>query len=207
MTITVQVSPRATTSSKKLRASGKLPAVVYGPKQPATAIELDAREFEKAFKTAGESTILTLAGLSAPIDVLVHDIAFDPAKGGAMHVDFYAIEAGKDLTTNVPIHFVGIAPAEKLGGIIMKVLHEVEVTCRPSDLPSHIDVDLSVLTGMESHISIGDLVIPSGVTIENAADEIVATVSEASEEVEVPATVDMAAIEVEKKGKQETEEK
>lgn len=184
-------------------------AVVYGPKQESIALTLNKIVFEKLFKEAGESSIITLEGLDEPIEVLVHEVTFNPVKGGIQHVDFYAIERGKELTTNIPLEYTGEAPAEKLGGVLVKSLHEIEVTCRPSVLPKNIVVDVSVLKDFESQIHVSDLVVPEGVKIENAPEEPVAAVVPVEEEAEVeeaPA-VDMGAIEVEKKGKEEGEGK
>lgn len=209
MTVTLSVETRKERGKelKKLRAAGKLPAVVYGPKEESQALSLDARVFNKLYKEAGESTIITLTGLKEDTEVLVHDVAFDPARGGITHVDFYAIERGKELTVDVPLEYVGEAPALKLGGTLTKVLHEVEVTCRPSKLPQHITVDVSALIDLETQIQVKDLVLPEGVKLENDPEDVVALVQAVEEEVEeVPEAIDMDAIEVEEKGKKKEEE-
>jgi large subunit ribosomal protein L25 len=208
MTFSLTVEPRAERGKKlaALRAQGKLPAIMYGPKEEATPLFLDRAAFEKVLKDAGESSIITLKGLAAPKDVLVHDVSFDSARGGVTHVDFYAIEAGKEITIDVPLEFIGEAPALKQGGTLTKVLHEIEVTCVPANLPQHIDVDISVLDTMEKQIHVRDLVVPAGVTIENDPEDVVALIQEVEEETaEAPIAIDMSAIEVEKKGKTEEE--
>lgn len=209
MTFTLPVENRTERGKQltKLRNAGKLPAVMYGPKEETTSLSIDRIAFEKLFKQTGESSVITLTGLSAPKDVLVQDVAFDARRGGITHVDFYAVEAGKEITVSVPLEFVGEVPALKLGGTLTKVLHEVEVTCMPQSLPKHISVDVTVLVDFEVQIHIKDLVVPAGVTIENDAEDVVALVQAVTEEVEAPvAAVDMSAIPVEKKGKTETEE-
>lgn len=209
MTISLAVTKRD--DSKKLgalRAAGDMPGVVYGPKQEPITIAMSQKDFDKVLEEAGESTIVELTGLEKPIEVLIKDVDFDPAKRGYRHVDFYAIERGKEMTVNVPLEFIGVAPAEKSGvGTVTKVLHEIEVTCRPSLLPAEIEVDLSVLVDEESIIHVSDLKVAEGVVIENEGDETVAVVSVAKEEVdEAPAAVDMSSIEVEEKGKKDDEE-
>jgi large subunit ribosomal protein L25 len=137
----------------------------------------------------------------------VHDVAFDAHKGGITHVDFYAIEAGKEITVHVPLVFVGEAPALKVGGTLTKVLHEIEVTCKPANLPKDIEVDISSLDTLEKQIHVKDLTIPKGVTVENDPEDVVALVQAVEEEKEeAPAVIDMSAIEVEKKGKAEEQE-
>lgn len=200
-----------TTSLKVAKREGKaeagqIPAVVYGPKQEAISLAVDKKVFEKTLEEAGESSIIKLEGLDEELEVLVHDVSFSPIKGGVEHVDFYAIERGKELTTNVPLEFIGEAPAAKEGGVLNKSLHEVEVTCRPSALPRHIEVDISSLATFEDVIRVKDLNLPEGVKIENEEDETVALVVEVEEEPEEPVeAVDMSSIEVEHKGKEEEE--
>jgi large subunit ribosomal protein L25 len=196
MTISLDVAPRATNqSTKAVRQSGLIPAVVYGPKQPSVAVTIEKKAFDSLFKTAGESTIIMLKGLPNPVEVLVHDVDFSPTKGGIMHVDFYAVEAGKEITTHVALEFIGESPAEKTGAMVSKIMHEVEVTCMPNVLPSHIDVDISMLTEVDQKIHISDLKLPKGVTVENDAHDVIALVaeggddgdSEAAEVTEAPA--------------------
>jgi len=200
MTVTLEVAKRA--SGEK--PEGMVPGVVYGPKQESLSLAIERRAFEKTLEEAGESTIITLKGLDEEIEVLVQDVAFNAARGGVEHVDFYAIERGKELTTNVALEFIGDAPAEKDGMIINKILYDVQVTCRPSVLPSHIDVDLSGLTEVTSQVTVADLVVEEGVKIDNDPEEVIASVSEArADEPEEPTEdVDMDAIEVEEKGKE-----
>lgn len=192
-------------STQKVRSEGNIPGVVYGPKQEPISITLDKAVFEKTLQSAGESTIINLVGLDEEVEVLVHDVAFNARKGGVEHVDFYAIERGKELTTNVALEFIGEAPAEKTGATVTKVLQELEVTCRPSVLPSHIEVDISVLTDDSSQILVQDLSVIEGVTITLEGDAVVASVSAAREEEpeEAVESVDMDSVEVEEKGKSE----
>ena len=186
---------------------GDIPAVVYGPKQEAISLAINKKVFEKTLSEAGESTIIVLEGAGEPIEVLVHDVDFNPVKGGVRHVDFYAIERGKELTVDVPLEFQGEPPALKMEGVLTEALHEVEVTCRPSNLPHSIVVDVSVLETFEDSIRVKDLVLPEGVKIENDPEETVAIVVPVQEEAEEPAeAVDMDAIEVEGKGKEEAAE-
>ncbi len=180
MTIKLEVTKRVG-SAAALRAAGKVPAIVYGPKQEPVAIAIDTVLFTKTLEEAGESTIINLVGLPEEIEVLIHDVAFNAERGGVEHADFYAIERGKELTTHVALEFIGEAPVSKSGATITKNLHEVEVTCRPSVLPSHIDVDISSLVDAQSHIAVKDLVVPAGVTIENDPELMVVTVSAARE--------------------------
>lgn len=208
MTTTLSVQKRSA-KPDAARAAGNLPAVVYGPKQESIAIECAQRDFEQIFATAGESTIITLTGLDEELEVLVHDVAFNPERGGYQHVDFYAIERGKELTTNVALSFVGEAPVEKSGAMVNKALQEITVTCRPSVLPAEIEVDLSVFVDESVTVTVADLNVPEGVTVNTDAEAAVASVAAAREEepetVEGGDGVDMDAVEVEAKGKEDGE--
>jgi len=206
MTIKLEVAKRdEAINLDQLRESGKIPAVVYGRKQEAVAIEIDAKAFDKVRKEAGESTFIELKGLDVEMEVLIKDVEFSPVKQQVLHADFHAVEMGKEMTTNVALEFVGEAPVEASNtGNVTKVLHEVEVTCKPKDLPNHIEVDLTILASLEDKILIKDLKVEAGVKIEAEAEDPVVVVSEMKEVVEEEvAAVDMDAIEVEQKGKDE----
>ena len=193
MTVSLEVTKR-----EGKAAAGTVPGVVYGPKQDPISLAINKQTFEKTLQNAGESTIITLSGLDEEIEVLVHDVSFNAQRGGVEHVDFYAIERGKELTTNVPLEFIGEAPAEKNGATVNRILHDVEVTCRPSVLPSSIEVDLSVLVDEQSQINVSDLSVSDDVKIENDPEDVVANVAAAREEEpeEAPEAVDMDAVEV-----------
>jgi large subunit ribosomal protein L25 len=209
MTTTVAIAAR--TAGQAL-PEGHVPAVVYGPKQEPVSISLEEKVFDKIRREAGESTIVELTGLAEPIEVLIKDVDFDPVKMHIVHVDFYAFERGKDMTTTVAIELVGEAPVEKNNiGSVTKVLQEITVTCRPSALPSHIDVDISGMDDADSKITVADLPALDGVIYDAEPEETVAVVSIAKEEEsdEDPEDVDMdeIAVEGDKKEAGEGEEK
>jgi large subunit ribosomal protein L25 len=183
MTVILPVQPKAKVLKDNQKSAVQIAGVVYGPKFPSTAIVVDRKEFEKTFKSAGESTIIELQGLDAPVEVLIKGVVFAPIKGGIVHVDFYALEKGKEITTNVPLHFINESPLTKLGGVIDKVLHEVEVSCKPNNLPTHIDVDLSLLVQAEDKIHVSDLVCGAGVVITEDKEDVVAVAKMVTEEV------------------------
>ncbi|QSH39402.1 50S ribosomal protein L25 [Candidatus Kaiserbacteria bacterium] len=190
-----------------IREAGGIPAVFYGPKEENTPIALDAREFVRVWGEAGGSTIVDLKGVGEDKEVLIHEVTKDPVKGNPIHVDFYCIERGKKLTVSVPLEFVGEAPVEKIGGIVVKVMHEIEIEVQPRNIPHSIEVDLSPLTDFDSSISIADLNLDE--TIEPTADvtENVASVTQAKEEPkEEEEERDISDIEIESKGKEEDAE-
>lgn len=190
-----------------LRKDGKLPAIFYGPKEAATSIAVSAKEFVKMWEEAGESSVIELSGIGDTKDVLIQEVDVDPVTGTPRHADFYVIEKGKKVTVRVPFEFTGVSPAVKdLGGILVKVLHEVEIEVMPKDLPHDIKVDTSSLVDFESQIKIKDLKLPESAEATDDSEEVVALVSEAKEEEELPVEApDLSSIEVEKKGKVDEE--
>jgi len=195
-----------TGASSALRDAGKLPGVVYGRTHVAASVAVSLSDFEKVWKEAGESSVVTLTGAEGQTEVLINDVDIDPVTGKPRHVDFYAIEKGKKVEVEVPLTFEGIAPAEKeLGGIVIKVIHELAIEAFPKDLPHEITVDLSVLKDFESQILIKDIKLPSGVTATADPEEVVVTISQATEEPEEPvAAPDLSSIELsEERGKKE----
>ncbi len=187
--------------------TGTIPAVFYGPKQESTSITISLVDFLKVWKKAGESAIITLKGLGDEHEALIHDIDLHPVTGTPRHADFYVIEKGKKLQIDVPLVYEGVSSAVKdLAGILVKTMHEVKIEALPKDLPRELKVDLSLLSALDSTIHAKDIVLPAGVTLLDSADEVVASIDIAREEVvEESTTIDMSAIEVEKKGKEPKE--
>jgi large subunit ribosomal protein L25 len=180
--ISIKIAERKNANTKALRTEGNTPAVFYGPQEEATAITLNTKEFTTLWKQAGESTIIVLKGVGDDKEVLIKGVQWHPLTDEVMHVDFYAIERGKLLTVSVPLEFVGEAPAEKLGGNVNKVMHELEIEVKPSEIPQSIEVDLTALTELSSTVTVGDLKLPESATPTFELTDAVASVSEAVEE-------------------------
>jgi large subunit ribosomal protein L25 len=190
-----------------LRADGLVPAVVYGKKQEAKSIVINAKDLTKALHQAGESSVVTLKTPSGDINTLIHAYDLDPVKNVLTHADFLAIDMNKEVEVALVIEFTGEAPAEKQGlGVLTKALHEIEIKALPKDLPHNIEVDISSLTELGSQIHAKDLKMPKGVTMLTDADEVVAVISSIKEEVEETAPVDLSTIEIsEERGKKAEE--
>lgn len=202
---TLEAKPRADKDSLAyLRKQGQMPAVFYGLGKKSTPITIDDAAFKKVWKKAGESSTVTLETAEGKVETLIHDVQFDPVSGIALHADFLAIDTKKAIQISVPLEFVGEAPAVKAGGILVKVLHDIEIEALPANLPHSIEVDISALADAHGHIAVGDLKLPAGVTAITPTEEIVASITQAVEEKEA-APVDLSAIEVEQKGKKEEE--
>lgn len=192
--------------NKELRESGKIPAVLYGAKQESTSIFVDQIEFLKVFKDAGETSAIKLKTPKGEVDAIIHDVQYGPVKGEISHIDFLAIDLNKPIEISVPLEFTGDSAAVKGGGVLVKVMHEVEVLALPKSIPQHLDIDLSKLATMEDVITLKDINLPEGVTfIDEDLEKVVASVTSQQEEAETPTEINLEAIEVEKKGKKEEE--
>jgi large subunit ribosomal protein L25 len=153
MEATLKAEPRegrGKNEARRLRASGKIPAVVYGTeKNKALEIAVDPRTLLRILHSeSGVNTLIGLegAGLSAGGKVLVKEYQLDPIDHKLLHADFYAVAMDKALEVTVPIVIKGEPKGVKQqGGVVDFVNREIEVECLPGDIPEHIDVDISEL--------------------------------------------------------------
>ncbi|MEN9338446.1 MAG: hypothetical protein RI945_171 [Candidatus Parcubacteria bacterium] len=200
--LTLNFTPR----KKGEKKDGMLKAVFYGPKQKAESIFVNYIDFQKVYREAGESAVISLEGEGKKYQSLVQDVAFDSVKYIPIHADFYIVEKGAKIDTEVPLEFVGESEGVKtFGGNLVKVLHEIHIQAEAADLPHHIEVDISALTDLDSVIKARDLKLPAGVALYHVEeDEIVASIAVVKEEdLSAPVAADISSIEVEEKGKKE----
>lgn len=190
-----------------LRMEGKIPAVFYGKKTESTPVSLAMNTFMSAWRKVGESGVITIKTNKGSVDTLIHDVQLDPVTDMPVHVDFYVFEKGKKVEVDVPLEFVGVSPAVKdLSGNLVKALQELKISADPTSIPHSIEVDISSLVDFDSKIVAGDIKLPSGVTLIENAEEVVAAIARQKEETEEEsAPIDLSSIEVEKKGKKEEE--
>lgn len=165
-----------------LRESGFIPGVLYGPKEKPVSVSIDATVFEKVWKEAGETAIVNISGLDSKKDVLIHSVDIHPVTGVPLHVDFYAVIAGQQLDVNIPIEFEGESPAEKVGGVVVKVHHELSIKVAPADLPQHFTVDLGKLENIGDHITAGEIDLPKSAVLNIDENETIVSITEAKEE-------------------------
>jgi large subunit ribosomal protein L25 len=190
-----------------IRQNGLIPAVFYGKKEKSTSITVSAAEFVKLFKQAGESSVINLKGEGVDVEALITEVDVHPVTGKARHADFYVFEKGKKIEIDIPVEFIGVAPAIKeLGGTLIKVLRTLKISALPKDLPQKINVDISKLIDFKSVIHANEIALPANVTLVEQGLEIIASVTEPKAEIEeVAAPVDLSTIEVAKKGKEAKE--
>src|SRR3989344_837060 len=159
----IQLSATTRDSGKKLgilRASGHIPAVVYGRGLSTKTFALPKKEFAKAFKEAGESSLLELSfgEKEKKQTVLIRDVQLHPVSDEILHADFYAVRMDEKIKVTVPLVFQHDAPAAERGeGVLVKNIHEVELEALPASLPHELRIDLSVLNAVDDAIRLKDI--------------------------------------------------
>lgn len=173
---------------KSLRASGVLPANIFGKDIKSKAIKVDRAEFNKVFSQAGETGIIELQVGKDISPVLVANIQTHPVTGEALHVDFRQVNMKEKIEAQVPIKLVGESQAEKDGlGIVVQQTDEVLVEALPMDLPESFEVDIAKLVELGSAIVVADLPSSDKVKVLDEPEKIIVKVEEPQAEEEVVA--------------------
>lgn len=185
-----------------------IPAVAYGKGLESRSLKVKRSEFEKLFRTHGESTLIALEHEGASVKVLIKDIQKDVIKNYVTHIDFYQVNMKELVKAEVALHFVGESKAVKeLGGTLLKDIDVIEVECLPGDLVDHIDVDISVLNTFDDGIRLHDIKLPQNVKLVSQTNEMVATIREPKVVVEDTPVAAAAPAEGAKETAPKTEEK
>lgn len=211
--VPIKVTPREETgksAAKKLRAKGMLPAVVYGESLEPQPITLDSKELKSAIHTdAGQNVILNLqlegAKKGKDATAIIREIQRDPIKGNLLHADFLKIALDEKIQATVPVVIVGEAPGAKEGGILQHGLWEIQVECLPTDIPEHLEIDVSNL-GIGEAIRVGDLRTSEKVHILTHAEETAVSVVPPRVEVAPPPVAEVVEPEVIGEAKEEKAE-
>lgn len=171
--------PGSSNVAKRLRAAGKLPAVLYGGGRDSRPITVDPRQLVTILKSEhGQNTLLSLkVGDGREQAALVHDYDVHPITQRLLHADFKRIALDVEVEVNVPVELIGEPAGVKLDkGILDQVIREVQVRCLPTAIPDNLSVDVSELViGDAVHVS--DLVIPEGVELLADLEQTIATVA------------------------------
>ena len=171
--LTLTVVPREETGRHvhALRRAGRVPAVVYGHRQPPIAVQADAKEVDRIWRRAGRTHLvdLVVAG-QATRRVIIRELQRSPRNGRLLHADFFAVNLREKLTAEVPLVITGESPAvsEQKVGQLLQTLNAVKVECLPTDLPPQISVDVSGLAAVDDAVTVADLAVPERVTLVGA---------------------------------------
>jgi len=194
------VESRASTgkgAARKLRAAGRIPAVLYGQGKASLPLTIDPRALEKVLRSGGANALLDLTvegrpELGSPV-ALVKELQRHPIRGTIVHADLYQVDLTRTVEVEVPVHLVGKAKGLDFGGILEHSLREIALECLPRSIPAAIEVDI---TNMElgDVIHVRDLVLPAGVSLLTDPDlGVVHVALPAAEETPVVAAAEGAA--------------
>ena len=175
---------KGTGASRRLRHEGKVPGVLYGGKDDAKSIELNAKDLFMQFKhEAFHASILTLNLDGKKESVLLRDYQMHPVRNNIQHIDLQRIDENKKLSVKIPFHFLNedVAPGVKLeGGVVSHIMVDVDISCLPKDLPTYIEVDMIALSIGDS-IRLSDIKVPEGVELTTLSEDNDPTVTSISQ--------------------------
>ena len=196
---------RGKNEARRLRARGRIPAIVYAPNKDNVAISVSPRELAAVFKTgAAENTLVDLELAGKRRKVILKDYQVHPVRAEFLHADFYEVALDKAIQVKVHIELQGIPVGVKThGGVLEFATREVTVSCLPLDIPAKFAVDISALE-MNGEVRVAALIAPPRVKIMTDGDILIAHVVAKHEEEAVAVVVETATPaepEVAKKGK------
>lgn len=173
---------------RKLRRQGLVPSVIYGTVlQESVLAQLDLNQFIKVFRVSGKTSVVDLQNEASKesYPVLVQDLDLDPVTGVIRHIDFLAVNLKEKVEAEVPLVLVNEAPAVKeFGAIVNQNLNAIQVLALPDKIPHEIEVNLEILTTLDSVIHISDLIHSTDYEILLEDSEVVASVVMPVEETE-----------------------
>ena len=167
--------------ARKMRRTGAIPAVFYGPKRTTMSVRVSAEEFGKKLAHLEGSHLIRLVndgGADADLHdkaVLLREVQRHPVTDDVLHIDFIEVDLTERLTVSVPLHFIGKAAGVTAGGILQPILREIEVECLPTEIPQFIEIDVSAL-GIHEVVHLSDAKLPEGVTAMGDAAQPLVTV-------------------------------
>ncbi len=162
---------------KRLRREGLLPAVIYGRGIEPIAIQLNSQDTGKTLSQASGATLIDINVDGDVHTTILRDVQLDVITRNLIHIDFLKVAMDVAINTEVPLDYVGEAPAVKdYGAILVTGLTEIEIEALPGNLPDRVVVDLSVLKEVDTAITVGDLSLGSGITVLTDPEEVVAHV-------------------------------
>lgn len=177
--------------ARTLRREGQIPGVIYGHKREAQPLAIPTRELEKLLQhISADNTVIELSLDGSTTRTLIREIQRHPFKRQILHVDFQELIAGEKVTVRVPLVLVGVPEGVRLGGgLLDHTLRELTLLVDPANIPNHVDVDVAALQLGDS-VHVRDLVLPSGVEVQDDEDASVCVVATPRAAVEAVATAE-----------------
>ncbi len=177
--------------ARKLRGQGRVPAVVYGHGRDPQPLSINTRELERLLDhIAAESTVIDLDIDGKAARTLIREIQRHPFKRQILHVDFQELVAGEKISVSVPIVLVGVPDGVRMdGGMLDQTMRELEIEVDPSNIPNHVEVDVTLMKIGES-VHVRDIPMPEGVEVLDDEDASVCVVSAPRAVIEETAVVE-----------------
>ncbi len=153
-------------AARKIRQEGNIPSVIYGHGREPQSLVTNARETERLLRgIATSATVIELNIEGKVAKTLIREIQRHPFKRHIMHIDFQELVAGETVSVHCPIVYIGTPEGVRLeGGILDQIMHQLHIEVDPSNIPNHIDVDISALRlGKSLHVS--DITLPAGIKV------------------------------------------
>ncbi len=199
MDLSVQKREKFGKAVNALRKQGLIPAELYGRGVENLHLEVPTKDFLKAWKQAGSSTIVNILVDNKKYPTLIYEVKKNYLTGEVEHVDFYAVRMDEKIKAKIPLKFVGEAAAVKeKGGVLNKAMAEIEVEALPANLPHSFEVDISSLDDLNKSIYVKDIKVPKDVSVVVNLETVIATITPpAKEEEKVEAPLDVSAVKVE----------
>lgn len=172
-------------AAREVRASGLLPAVLYGPGIDTRSLAVDRHDFVRLLQHHGSHALVTLKVDGSDYLALVKDVQIDPVRWETLHVDFVRVREDVAVATEVGVTLVGEAAGTKMGGVLELQTRSLQIEALPRSIPEHIEYDVSEMQ-IGDVVRVADITPPSGVTILTDPDETVARVAQPRLEVEAP---------------------
>lgn len=170
---------------KQLRSSGKVPAVVYGKKVGALTVAVEAKELLALLRSNPHAIVEMDIPQTGRQPVMIHEVQRDKISRDLLHIDFHQINMDEPVRTSVALELTGEPKGAEEGGMLQVQMHEVEIRCLPTIIPSSIPVDVSGLE-LGDTIVVRDLVMPEGVELKSHPDDVVVTLLAPQKEVAEP---------------------
>jgi large subunit ribosomal protein L25 len=181
--VVLEVQPREATGTnvcRRMRRQGLVPGNVYGLDRPPFKVAVNPRRIDDVLRLgSGVNTVfqLTLVGEQRTREAMIKELQRDPVSDRPLHVDFIRVDPTKKVTVSVPVRLIGVPEGVKNeGGIVDFVQREVKLECLPTDIPEHLDVDVSALH-MNQYVSVSDLRVDEGVKLVEDPTQILAVVT------------------------------
>ena len=188
--VEIELNPRELMGKKvgRLRRAGIVPVHLYGPGMESRALQCNASQLIRVLATAGGATPIhiTIQGEPGNHLAFAREIQWDPKRDDLLHVDLLAADVSRPVTAQVPIVLIGeSAGARTVSGTVMHQLRTVDIQALPLEMPSEIELDISVMEEPDSVIRVSDLLIPENATLLSDVEELVVRIELPRVEVEV----------------------